>query len=60
MMDYIAKDLRDQIYEIARHRCEYCQIDQEITGAQMSLDHIIPTSRIIRIDESVSCMCMVQ
>lgn len=45
MSDYIAKALRDQIRETASHRCEYCQTDQKITGAQMSVDHILPTSK---------------
>lgn len=45
MAEYIAKELREQIRDIARHRCEYCQTDQKITGAQMNVDHILPTSK---------------
>lgn len=45
MSEYIAKPLRDKVREVARHRCEYCQTDQKITGAQMSVDHILPTSK---------------
>ncbi|MEM7532779.1 MAG: HNH endonuclease, partial [Chloroflexota bacterium] len=45
MSDYIAKSVRQQIYEASKNRCEYCQTDQRITGGQMHIEHIIPTSR---------------
>jgi len=45
MADYIAKNLREEVYKRASWRCEYCQTDQGITGGQMTIDHIIPTAR---------------
>jgi hypothetical protein len=44
-MDYIPESLRHKIREAARHRCGYCLTAQEISGAQMHIEHILPRSR---------------
>lgn len=41
---YVAKALREQIVEDARHRCGYCLTSARIIGAPMEIDHIIPES----------------
>jgi hypothetical protein len=40
--DYVSKVLRRKVAEAARHRCGYCLTPQEISGAQMHVEHIIP------------------
>lgn len=45
VMDYIPESLRHKIREAARHRCGYCLTAQEISGAQMHIEHILPRSR---------------
>jgi hypothetical protein len=44
-MDYISQTTREKIATEANHRCEYCQTAQEISGAQMNIEHIVPLSR---------------
>lgn len=41
---HIAKVLRDQVADEARHRCGYCLSSSRITGTPMEIDHIIPES----------------
>lgn len=55
-MDYISTATRDKIAAAAKHRCEYCQTDQAISGGQMHLEHIIPESRGGTSDESNLCL----
>ncbi len=44
-MTYISKKLRQQIHKMADYCCGYCLTDQKISGAQMHLEHIIPSSQ---------------
>lgn len=39
---YISKELRRQVAEASRYRCGYCLTQEEIVGAEMDVDHIIP------------------
>lgn len=39
---YISKALRERVAEQAKHRCGYCLTQEEISGAPMEVDHIIP------------------
>ncbi|MEZ4592636.1 MAG: HNH endonuclease [Chloroflexota bacterium] len=41
-MPTIATELRQRIIAAAQNRCEYCQTAQEISGAQMHIEHIQP------------------
>lgn len=43
--DYIPQATRERVVAAAHYRCEYCQTAQEISGAQMHVEHIIPISR---------------
>lgn len=43
-MAYISKELRRQVAVRADHRCEYCLTSQKISGAQMHMEHIIPSA----------------
>jgi len=40
-----SKRLRAQIAQAAHYCCEYCQTAQEISGAQMHIEHIMPLSQ---------------
>lgn len=42
-MAYISENLRQQVTERARGRCEYCQTQQVIV-VSMEIDHIVPES----------------
>lgn len=42
-MPYISKAVRSRVAAAAKYRCEYCQTSQMISGAQMHIEHIIPT-----------------
>ncbi|HEY7493873.1 MAG TPA: HNH endonuclease [Candidatus Tectomicrobia bacterium] len=55
-MESISRATRDKIASAAHYRCEYCQTAQEISGAQMHIEHIIPLSRGGRSDESNLCL----
>ncbi len=55
-MEYIPQATRDKIAAAAHYRCEYCQTAQEISGAQMHTEHIIPVSRGGRSEESNLCL----
>lgn len=55
-MDHISKAVRDKIASLAHHSCEYCQTAQEISGAQMNIEHIIPISRGGESDEDNLCL----
>lgn len=55
-MEHIPKSVRDKIAALARHRCEYCQTAQEISGAQMNIEHIVPVSRGGGSDEGNLCL----
>ncbi len=41
-MAYISEELRQHVAATARQRCEYCLTQQEIIGAQMHVEHILP------------------
>lgn len=41
-MAYLSEELRQRVALAARHRCEYCLTRQEISGAQMHIEHIVP------------------
>ena len=43
--DYIPQTTRERVAAAAHYRCEYCQTAQEISGAQMHVEHIVPLSR---------------
>jgi hypothetical protein len=55
-MDSLPKALRDKVASAAHYCCEYCQTAQEISGAQMHIEHIIPLSRGGNSDESNLCL----
>ena len=55
-MESISKATRDKVASDAHHRCEYCQTAQEISGAQMHIEHIIPLSRGGRSDAGNLCL----
>ncbi len=38
----IPKLVRRRVAKAAGHRCCYCRTAQEISGAQMHVDHIVP------------------
>lgn len=52
----IPRTLRQKVATAANHRCEYCHTAQEISGAQMQIDHIIPQSVGGTSDESNLCL----
>lgn len=39
---YIAKQIRQRIAEKGRHRCAYCQTQQNVIGQTLHIEHIIP------------------
>jgi len=39
---YIPQALRQAVAERCQHRCSYCQTAQRLTGAEFTIDHIIP------------------
>ena len=41
-MAYIPSALREGVFERARHRCEYCQSPELITGGPLHIEHILP------------------
>lgn len=41
-MPTVPGSLRQHIAEAAQNRCEYCQTAQQISGAQMHIEHIKP------------------
>ncbi len=43
-MASISDAVRQQVYEKANHRCEYCQTSRRLIGMPLVLDHIIPKS----------------
>jgi hypothetical protein len=43
-MVYIPVNLRKSILQLAQGHCEYCKSPEEITGAALEIDHIIPTA----------------
>jgi hypothetical protein len=43
--DYVPEALRRKVAEAARQRCGYCLTPQEVSGAQMQVEHIIPLAR---------------
>ena len=40
----VPSELRQKISHLFRYRCSYCQTQQELTGAMLTIDHIIPES----------------
>jgi 5-methylcytosine-specific restriction endonuclease McrA len=53
---YISKALRRLVAERARARCEYCLTQEEITGAAMEIDHILPEALDGPTEESNLCL----
>lgn len=41
-MAYVPLTLRQAVAERARHRCEYCQSPERITGGPLHVEHVIP------------------
>jgi len=39
---YIPSALRQRVADAARHRCGYCLTNEQVVGALMQIDHIIP------------------
>ncbi len=56
MAAYISDKRRYKVIERAAHRCEYCQTDQQISGAQMHIEHIIPLVHGGQSDEENLCL----
>ncbi len=50
-MAYIAQSVQRRVREAANHRCGYCLTSQQISGAQMHIEHIRPVSRGGNSDE---------
>src|SRR5438132_11990715 len=48
---FISARLRRFTAERARHRCEYCWLQQELCPESFEVDHIIPPNKPIRADE---------
>lgn len=48
---YVPAELRRRIAEQARHRCGYCLSREDIVGAPMEIDHLIPESLGGRTEE---------
>ncbi|VAW39313.1 hypothetical protein MNBD_CHLOROFLEXI01-856, partial [hydrothermal vent metagenome] len=40
----ISKTMRQQIFAVAKHRCEYCQTSRRVMGLPLVIDHILPRS----------------
>jgi hypothetical protein len=55
-MESRSRASRDQIAFAAQYRCEYCQTAQDISGAQMHIEHIIPLSRVGSADAGNLCL----
>src|SRR5438093_12114242 len=55
-MESLSRATRNKIASAAHYRCEYCQTAQEISGAQMHIEHVIPLSRGGRSDKSNLCL----
>jgi len=55
-MESLSRATRNKIASAAHFRCEYCQTAQEISGAQMHVEHIIPLARGSHLDESNLCL----
>jgi hypothetical protein len=49
---YVSDALRQRVAATARNRCGYCLTTQLVSGAQMHIEHIIPTARGGTSDES--------
>lgn len=41
----ISDNLRRQIIEEAKHRCEYCKTSSQLTGTPLVMEHIFPRSQ---------------
>lgn len=48
--------IREIVRSRANNRCEYCQTAQEISGAQMHIEHIIPHSQGGRSEQENLCL----
>jgi 5-methylcytosine-specific restriction endonuclease McrA len=44
-MNHVSKALQRKVATAARHRCGYCLTSQQVSGAQMHIEHIIPLER---------------
>jgi hypothetical protein len=43
--NYLPEALRQRVIETARHFCGYCLTAEDISGAQMQIEHIIPLAQ---------------
>jgi 5-methylcytosine-specific restriction endonuclease McrA len=41
---YVPKALREKVAAQAKGRCGYCQKQEEVTGSELEIDHILPES----------------
>ena len=41
----ISSDVRQQVRQRAKYCCEYCDVSETDTGAELTLDHFYPTSK---------------
>ena len=53
---YIPRALRRSVAERCGYRCSYCQTAQQVTGAEFTIDHIIPESLGGRTTENNLCL----
>jgi len=53
---YIPRALRLSVAERGGYRCSYCQTAQEVTGAEFTIDHIVPESLGGRTTEDNLCL----
>ncbi len=44
-MPQLNESFRQQVFERATHRCEYCKTPQRMIGMPLIIDHILPKSR---------------
>lgn len=41
---YVSKAIRERVADAARYRCGYCLSSEQVVGAPMEIDHIMPES----------------
>jgi hypothetical protein len=52
----IPKKLRARVVERARGRCEYCLTQEEVIGADMDVDHVVPEALQGPTEEANLCL----
>jgi hypothetical protein len=55
-MAYIAQEVRDRVAAQAGYRCEYCLTSQEISGAKLHVDHIVPLAEGGNTEDDNLCL----